>query len=82
MTRLRQTPIRSVVRRLVPGPVRRALWRTVGSEAGEPELVDLAITDATRNAIVEQLRPDLLRLRDHLGADFDCWGLLADPLAR
>jgi hypothetical protein len=29
-----------------------------------------------RSAVTNELRPDLERLRVHLGADFHCWGLL------
>ncbi len=34
-----------------------------------------------RRRLVEQLTPDLEKLRTYVGQDFHCWGLLDDALA-
>jgi hypothetical protein len=81
-TRIRRLPLYRAASRLAPSAIRHELWRAVGSTRIDPMLVQASVTDATRLAVVERLRPDLERLPDHFGHAFDCWGLLDDALAR
>ena len=82
MQRLRGSWAHRTARRAIPAGMRDRLWRRVGSEGISEDLVRTSIDDDLRRAVVERLRDDLERLRHHLGDDFDCWGLLDDPLAR
>jgi hypothetical protein len=82
--RLRQS---RTMRRLAPTAVRRRLvqhplWGRLSSTPMNEELRRLEISDDVRRELVRRLSPDLERLPAHLGHDFDCWGLLHDPLAR
>jgi hypothetical protein len=74
---LRRSPLHRRVRGLVPAGMRQWLWRRMSTPV-DPALVDVKIRRETRAAVVEQLRPDLQRLRGYLGEDFSCWGLLDD----
>ena len=71
---LRDRPAYRAVRRAVPSGVRNLAWRAVTRppvEAGPSRL-----SPGMRASVLAELRPDLERLRAHLGADFHCWGLL------
>jgi hypothetical protein len=54
------------------GAVRRITGRS-GGRTGPPEPV--IITNEVRERIVAELRPDVCRLREYLGSDFDGWGI-------
>jgi hypothetical protein len=82
MSRLRGSRLHTLTRRVTPASFRRTLWRGFGSARIDPELAHISIDDTLRRRIVDELRPDLERLREHLGHEFHCWGLLDDPLSR
>jgi hypothetical protein len=73
--RIRRVEAYQGLRRRVPKPVRRRLWR-MASRPGALAPEALELSDAARETLLGHLRPDLVHLRDHLGADFHCWGLL------
>ena len=62
------------VRRALPSGVRNLAWRAVTRPPLDVE--PSTLSPAMRAAVLAELRPDLERLRVHLGADFHCWGLL------
>jgi hypothetical protein len=62
------------VRRAVPSRVRNLAWRAVTRPPVDVE--PSRLSPEAREAVLRELRPDLERLRTHLGADFHCWGLL------
>jgi hypothetical protein len=74
---LRESSAYRAVRRAVPSSVRSLAWRA----ATRPTQQDGAraeLSPALRRAVLAELRPDLERLRSHLGHGFHCWGLLDD----
>jgi hypothetical protein len=72
---LRDNAAYRAVRRAVPAGVRNLAWRAatrpVPADAERAEL-----SPSVRAAVLDELRPDLERLRVHLGPDFHCWGLI------
>lgn len=72
--RLRRNRAYRGVRRLVPDNLREKVWTMVTRPPQAPEAA--VLSDSMRSAVTNELRPDLERLRVHLGADFHCWGLL------
>ena len=54
------------------GTVRRITGRN-GGRTGPPEPVIIA--NEVRERIVAELRPDVCRLREYMGSDFDGWGI-------
>ena len=80
--RFRESKAYPLALKVVPASARAALRRRFGTYTASEDLAGTTITDDTRRALVDQLRPDLLDLRRFLGDDFACWGLLDDPLAR
>jgi hypothetical protein len=71
---LRDKPAYRALRRAVPAGVRTLAWRAVTRPPADVE--PSRLSPAMREAVLAELRPDLERLRFHLGADFHCWGLL------
>jgi hypothetical protein len=78
-------PIRKALKRRFPatrrykelenntlGRVRRITGRN-GGRTGPPEPVIIA--NEVRERIVAELRPDVCRLREYMGSDFDGWGI-------
>lgn len=63
------------VRRSIPEGLRDAAWRALSRRAAPDESLT-SMDDDLRAEVVERLRPDLRRLRTHMGDDFHCWGLL------
>ena len=78
--RLRTSPLRRFVRSALPASARRRLWQ-VGSRPLESEVQTASLSTDARRRLVEQLTPDLEKLRTYVGDDFHCWGLLDDALA-
>ncbi|MBV9412897.1 MAG: sulfotransferase [Acidimicrobiia bacterium] len=78
--RLRASPLQRVVRSTLPAAARQRLWQ-VGSRPLEPEVQGASMSTDVRLQVVEQLTPDLEKLRTYVGEDFHCWGLLDDALA-
>jgi hypothetical protein len=78
--RLRTAPVLRSVRSVVPAGARRRLWQ-LGSTPLEPEVQAASMSNDVRLRLVEQLTPDLERLRTYVGEDFHCWGLLDDARA-
>ena len=76
--RLRRSPLWPVAQAVVPGRLRRAVWRRVGSRQEAPPPEYLAALPEVRRRLLEVLRPDLERLPAYVGPGFDCWGLLTD----
>jgi hypothetical protein len=73
--RLRRTPRYQRLKHRVPPAVRRAAWQVISRRRALPPERS-SLSPHARDALVATLRPDLERLRHHLGADFHCWGLL------
>lgn len=72
---LRRSPLRRLWVAALPGSARRKIRAlTTQTPAADPRA--LTISEETRARVLERLRPDLARLREILGADFHCWGLL------
>lgn len=69
-----------VYRRIRPALPRR--WRerawTMTTRVPEIDAEQLTLSPETRAHLLERIRPDLVRLREIMGADFHCWGHL-DP---
>ena len=59
--------------RHTPESLRVAARRVITREAVRED--ESRLSDATRVEMEERLRDDVVRLRQHLGADFHCWGL-------
>jgi Sulfotransferase domain len=66
----------AAVKRLVPDPLRAAV-RTVTTRPVDPAMAELPVD--LEAELVDRLWPDVARLRDFLGADFNGWGLLEAP---
>jgi hypothetical protein len=77
---VRRSGLHRRVRALVPARARQWAWRRMTVPV-DPALVNITIRPETEAALRERLQPDLRRLREYLGADFDCWGLLDDAPA-
>jgi len=73
--RLARLPGYRAVSRLAPPGVRQTVQRATSRPV---DRAMAALPAALEAELVEQLRPDLVRLRPFLGARFDGWGLL-DP---
>jgi Sulfotransferase domain len=73
--RLAAVPGYERVAALAPTGVRRRVRRVL-TRPVDPAMAELP--PALEAELVEQLRPDLLRLRTYLGDDFGAWGLLDD----
>lgn len=59
--------------------------KQIGRRMGTRDVINLAdaeLSDETRAFIEESLRDDMGRLRDHLGEDFHCWGLVQPAQAK
>ena len=80
--RLRSSPVWRLARRALPTGARQALYRRLGSAPAPVQRETVVLADDTRRRLVELIREDLERLPRYVGAGFDCWGLLEDPLAR
>lgn len=53
--------------------------KNLGRKVGTRDIIaqeEMRLSDETRAFIQESLQDDLRSLRNHLGDDFDCWGLL------
>jgi hypothetical protein len=75
---LRDKPAYRAIRNAVPSGVRNLAWRAVTRPPVDAE--PSRLSPEMRAAVLAELRPDLERLRTHLGTDFHCWGLLdGDP---
>jgi hypothetical protein len=73
LTRVSHLTGYSTLKRLVPAPLRKAV-RGATTRPVVPEMA--ALTAGLEAELVEQLRPDVARLRTFLGGEFDGWGLL------
>jgi hypothetical protein len=73
LAKLRRSSAFRAVRGAVPERMREFGWRV--TTRSPPPRPPAAITPATRVAVLEQLRPDLERLPQYMGPDFDCWNL-------
>jgi hypothetical protein len=72
---LRDNAAYRAVRRAVPAGVRNLAWRAATRPVpADSERAELS--PSVRAAVLDELRPDLERLRVHLGPDFHCWGLI------
>jgi hypothetical protein len=71
---LRDRAAYRAIRRAVPSGVRNLAWRAVTRPPVDAE--PSRLSPGMRASVLAELRPDLERLRAHLGADFHCWGLL------
>jgi hypothetical protein len=72
---LRRSSLHRIWASVLPESARMKIrWLTTRKHLTDPRA--LAIKPDTREIALERLRPDLLRLREILGADFHCWGLL------
>lgn len=72
-TDIRESGLYRAVRRLVPLGARRAVWRLLSSSV---DVEGVGVQPDTRAELLRRLRPDLRRLRYHLGDEFHCWGHL------
>lgn len=66
------------IRRMVPGRVRHVVWKRFGTGQIPMTEEQLNPSQELLDKIHAELRPDLVRLREFLGGDFHCWGLLDD----
>jgi hypothetical protein len=76
MRRRKRTRLYWRLRRMVPESVWAAAYRATSRR---PPPSGVRPSEEARRQLVEMLRPDLERLREHLQGDFDCWGLLGEP---
>jgi hypothetical protein len=65
------------VRPLLPRQLRDRAWQ-LSSHDPKLEANEFVLDAATRDELLRRLRPDLVALREIVGADFHCWGHL-DP---
>ena len=76
-TRLRTSRV-GRLRQVVPRRIRRRVWTRYGSDAIDRDLASIDLHEAVRAHLADLLQEDLADLRQLLGPDFDCWGLLED----
>jgi hypothetical protein len=76
---VRATSIRRVLHAAVPSGVRRRVWRMT-SRPLPTDVQTASVSPDVRRRLVDDLTPDLEKLRSYLGGDFHCWGLLDDQL--
>jgi hypothetical protein len=72
---LRHSPLRRVWASILPRSARiRMRGITTRDHRSDPRA--LTLSDETRAIVLDRLRPDLVRLREIMGPEFQCWGLL------
>ena len=74
--RLRALPAFETALRLTPDRLKRRLYQATTRPVATEDLQKAEVRPQTLAELQRRLRPDLLRLRGHLGGDFDAWGLL------
>ena len=72
---LRGSVAHRVARAVLPASARRVAWRAASRRVEVPAGLS-RLGDEDRARVLEQVLPDVARLRTHLGADFHCWGLV------
>ena len=66
-------PLRAMVKMLLPAKVRDGMRRKFSRQ--QAVTGRFRLTPEEESQLLEQLAPDLKRLRDHYGFDTSCWGL-------